>query len=291
LKAIGHLLILALLSLTAHADSNGLANASGGMKEEYTGKAPAKVSSEVPEELKDVGITEKIGETLDLSLMVTTEKGEVVPLSTFFTKHKPVILSPIYFNCPGLCNFHLNGLVETLQKVDWSPMSKFEVVAFSFDANENQGSRETALKKKQNYLKLYDRKGTDEGWHFVTADAETVKKVTETVGFKFKWNETAKEWSHASAAIVISPEGKISRYLHGIMFEPRDVKLALNEAADGKVGGIVDSAMLFCFKYDNHQSKYGLQVFQLMKIAGAITVLALGLWLGAAMIQAKREST
>ena len=115
-------------------------------------------------------------------------------------------------------------------------------------------------------------------------------KITQAVGFKYKWNEKVNDWSHASAAIVVSPEGKISRYLHGIQFEARDVKLALNEAADGKVGNIVDSVMLYCFKYDRHQSKYGLQVFNLMKIAGAITVLALALWLIPVMIRARREN-
>lgn len=289
MKQLLLLCILISLNFSAQAsEGGGFAHASGRMKEEYTGKAPAEASSVVPEELKGVGITEKIGTQLDLNLMVTREDGERVALSTFFHPHKPVILSPIYFNCPGLCNFHLNGLVDALKLVDWSPSQKFEIIAFSFDSSETAA---TAAKKKDNYLKLYGRAGTEDGWHFVTADAETVKKITEAVGFQYKWNETAQEWSHASAAIMLSPDGKVARYLHGIMFEPRDVKLALNEAADGKLGGFVDSAMLFCFKYDRHQSKYGLQVFQLMKIAGAVTALALALWLGMAMISAKRENT
>lgn len=279
--------LLISCTLLAQANEGQLSTANAG-RESYTGKAPAKVSSEVPEELVGVGIKEKIGDTLDLNLVVTNDKGEKVALSSFFKSHKPVILSPIYFNCPGLCNFHLNGLVDALKQVDWSPSQKFEIIALSFDWKE---THEVAAKKKESYLKIYERPGTEDGWHFVTGDEATVKKITETVGFSYKWNEKAGEWSHASAAIIISPEGKISRYLHGIQFEPRDVKLALNEAADGKVGGIVDSAMLFCFKYDTHQSKYGLQVFQIMKLAGAITVLALALWLGMAMIQAKRENT
>lgn len=251
-------------------------------------KETGKVSSEVPEELKNVGIEEKIGEYIDLNMTVTDEKGEKLPLSTYFSVHKPVIISLVYFSCPGLCNFHLNGLTETLKSVDWSPSKQFEIIAFSFDSKETP---DVASKKKANYLKLYGRENTENGWHFVTADEPTIKKITDSVGFKYKWNEQAKEWSHASAAIVVSPEGKISRYLHGIQFEPRDVKLALNEAAEGKVGSIVDSAMLYCFKYDSHQSKYGLQVFKLMKLAGAVTVIALALWLIVVMIRAKRENT
>jgi len=268
--------------------TNSLSSAATSHPGEYTGKAPSKPAAEVPEQLKGVTIDEKLGSQLDLSLMVTDEAGKTVPLSTYFSRGKPVILSPVYFSCPGLCNFHLNGLIDALKRVDWSPGQKFEIVALSFDAKETP---DVAAKKKQNYMKEYGRAGTEDGWHFVTADEATVKKITETVGFNFKWDEQNSQWSHASAAIMVSPEGKVARYLHGIMFEPRDVKLALNEAADGKVGGFVDSAMLFCFKYDNHQSKYGLQIFQIMKLAGALTVLALGLWLGKAMIQAKREST
>ncbi|MEQ1722957.1 MAG: SCO family protein [Pseudobdellovibrio sp.] len=278
--------LLMFTALSALAEGNSFASA-GAPKDPYTGKDTGKVSSEVPKELVGVGIEEKIGQNIDLSMMVTNEKGEKVALSSFFKTHKPVIMSPIYFNCPGLCNFHLNGLVDTLKKIEWTPSNQFEIVAFSFDASE---TAEVALKKKENYLKSYGRSGTDEGWHFVTADQATVTKFTDSVGFKFKWNEDVKEWAHASAAIIVSPEGKIMRYLHGIQFEPRDVKLALNEASNGKVGNIVDQAMLFCFKYDSHQSKYGLQVFALMKIAGAITALALALWLIPVMIRARREN-
>ena len=281
------LTLLIFFSLSSSADNDSFAPV-GGPKEAYTGRDTVKISSEVPEELKNIGITEKIGSYIDLNLMVTNENGQPVALATFFKSHKPVIMSPVYFNCPGLCNFHLNGLVETLKALDWSPSDQFEIVALSFDSKETS---EVALKKKENYLKLYGRTKTENGWHFVTADEATVKKITESVGFKFKWNEQAKEWSHASAAIVLTPDGKISRYLHGIQFESRDVKLALNEAASGKAGNLVDSVMLYCFKYDSHQSKYGLQVFNIMKLAGAITVAALALWLLLAMIRAKRENT
>lgn len=261
-------------------------NGSTAMKDAYTGLEPLKASNELPEELQGVGIEEKLGQKLDLNLIVN-ENGQNIPLSTFFKTHKPVIFSPVYFSCPGLCNFHLNGLTDTLKMVDWSPSKQFEVVALSFDPREKS---DVAAQKKESYLKVYNRPGTDAGWHFVTADEGTIKKITESVGFKYKWNEKVKEWSHASAAIIISDDGKISRYLHGIQFEPRDVKLALNEAANGKVGNIVDSAMLFCFKYDRHQSKYGLQVYRVMQLAGALTVALLAMWLIPAMIKAKREN-
>ena len=241
----------------------------------------------MPDELKNVGIEEQLGKKIDLGLVVTDETGQKRPLSSFFATHRPVILSPVYFSCPNLCNYHLNGLTDTLKKVDWSPGNQFEVVAFSFDAREKS---DVAALKKQSYMKLFDRPGTETGWHFVTADEATIQKLTRDVGFKFKWLEETKEWSHASAAIVLANDGTISRYLHGIQFEPRDVKLALNEASNGKVGNIVDSVMLFCFKYDRHQSKYGLQVYRVMQLAGAITVAILAMWLIPVMIRAKREN-
>jgi len=273
-----------LIASNCWAQSNGAM----GMKAAYTGLDQPKTSNEMPNELMGVGIEEKIGQKLDLTTIVKNEKGESVPLSSFFKSHHPVIFSPVYFNCPGLCNFHLNGLVDTLKSVDWSPGNQFDVVAFSFDAKETPAD---AAKKKEMYMKVYQRPGTEEGFHFVTADEATVKKVTEQVGFKFKWNEKVSEWSHASAAIMIAPDGTISRYLHGIQFEPRDVKLGLNEAANGKVGNLADSVMLYCFKYDRHQSKYGLQVFRVMKLGGAVTVVLLALWLIPVLIRAKRENS
>lgn len=252
----------------------------------YTGKKEAGNSAEVPEELKGVNITEKLGQSIDLNLQVRDDAGQLRTLGSLFKSGKPVMLSPIYYNCPGLCSFHFNGVIEGLKKVDWNPGEKFEVVGFSFDSKEGP---ELGAAKKANYLKMYGRPGTEGGFHFLTADEATVQKLMAQVGFGFRWNAQANEWSHASAAIIITPEGKISRYLHGIDFDPKDMKLALNEASNGKIGNIIDSVVLFCFKYDEHKSKYGLQVFRVVQLAGAFTVLILALWLTPMLIRAGRE--
>ncbi|WP_409479022.1 SCO family protein [Pseudobdellovibrio sp. HCB154] len=278
-------LVFLLLGLNSWANSGAVLAPQGAMST-YTGKQEAANSAEVPAELKGVGIKEHLGESIDLNLQVRDESGQLRTLGSYFKSHKPVMLSPVYFNCPGLCNFHFNGVVETLQKVDWNPGDKFEVIAFSFDSKENS---ELALAKKANYMKMYNRAGTENGFHFLTADEVTIKKLTDALGFEFRWNAQANEWSHASAAIVITPDGKISRYLHGIAFEPKDMKLALNEASNGKIGNIIDSVVLFCFKYDEHQSKYGLQVFRVVQLAGAFMVLILALWLTPVLIRAGRE--
>lgn len=252
----------------------------------YTGKAPETASDVVPDEIKGVTIEEKLGQSVDLNLQVRDENGQIVSLATFFHSQKPVMLSPMYYSCPGLCSFHFNGVVEALKKMDWSPVDKFNVIAFSFDAKE---TADLGLKKKANYMKMYGRPGAEQGFHFLTADQATIDKLMDQVGFRYKWNAAANEWSHASAAIIISPEGKISRYLHGVDFDPRDMKLALNEASKGHIGNIIDSFILYCFKYDQHQSKYGLQVFRVVQLGGALTALILAVWLLPVLYKAGRE--
>ena len=254
--------------------------------EAYTGSIEPANSSTMPEELKGVNIVEKTGQTIDLSVLVRNESGEMVPLSSFFKHGEAVMLSPMYFNCPGLCNFHFNGVVDALKKIDWNPGNKFQVIAFSFDAREGA---ELATKKKANYMKLYGRPGTENGFHFITADQAAITQLTNQLGFEFRWNERAGEWSHASAAILISPEGKITRYLHGVEFDAKDMKLALNETSQGKVGSIMDAVILYCFKYDEHKSKYGLQVFRVMQLGGAAMVLLMSLWLLPFLLRSKRE--
>lgn len=244
----------------------------------YDGTPAPKVADEKAKELEGVGIDEKLGDKLDLSLKFRNDDGQEVPLSHFFDGKHPVIISPVYFSCPGLCNFHLNGLTDALKLMDknWSVGKKFSVLSVSFDSKETS---DLAAKKKETYMKLYDREGTAKGWHFLSGSEESVKALTQALGFKFRWDETAKEWAHASAAIIVTPDGKISRYLPGIMFNPQDIKLGLNEATEGKIGTMVDSLILYCFMYDPAQSKYTLAAFNLMKMAGAFMVMVMLLWL------------
>lgn len=252
------------------------------------GELAPKLADERPAELKNVGIEEHLGRDLDLNIKVKTETGEEVTLGSFFDGKTPVIISPVYYACPGLCNFHLNGLIEALKEMDWSVGTKFKVLAVSFDAKETP---DLAAAKKETYLKVYDRAGTESGWSFLTADAENVAKFTENIGFKFSWNETEQEWAHASAAIVVSPKGVITRYLPGIVFEPKDVRLAILEAGEGKVGTFVDNLVLYCFQYNPHQSRYTVYAFNIMKLGGAATVLLLALWLLPVWVRSRRHAT
>jgi protein SCO1/2 len=254
----------------------------------YDGKPAPMVASEQPKELEGVGIDQLLGGKIDLDLPFKNEEGQVVTLRSYFDGKHPVILSPVYFTCPGLCNFHLNGLTDALKVMekDWSVGGKFQVVSVSFDSKETP---ENAKTKKETYMKIYDRPNTEKSWHFLTGDEASVQALTKSLGFKFKWDEAGKEWAHASAAIIISPDGTISRYLPGIMFNPQDIKLAVIEAGDGKIGSVVDSLIMYCFKYDPHQSKYTLYAFNVVKAGGALMVLVLALWLLPVWVRARRE--
>lgn len=256
----------------------------------YDGRPQPKVADEPAEELVGVGIDEKRGDSLDLSLEVMDETGKKVTLGSFFDGKHPVILSPIYFACPGLCNFHLNGLTDALKLMDkdWTVGQRYQILALSFDSRETPDIAET---KKQTYLKLYDRPESEAGWHFLTADEETIQKITQSVGFGFKWDEKSNEWAHASAAIILTPKGVISRYLPGISFNPQDIKLSLTEASEGKIGTFVDHLVLYCFRYDPSQSKYTLAAFRVMQVAGGIMVLGMVLWLLPTYIRSRRAKS
>jgi protein SCO1/2 len=253
----------------------------------YDPAVPAPlVASEKAKDLEGVGIDEQRGSQIDLNLKFTDENGEIVTLAKYFDGgHQPVIISPVYYSCPGLCNFHLNALTDGMKQMDWTLGEKFKALAISFDAREDS---KVAMKKKASYLKLYDRPVADKDWHFLTGDQATIKTLMASLGFKYKWSDEANEWAHASAAIIVTPDGKISRYLPGLQIEPKDLKLALNEASSGKIGTIVDQLVLYCFQYNPHQSKYTLYAFNVMKVGGALMVLVLALWLLPIWIRSRR---
>jgi protein SCO1 len=246
-------------------------------------------AKEIPRDLQGIGITEKLGEAVDLNLTFKDENGESVTLANYYDGTHPVVISLVYYSCPGLCNFHLNGVIDSLKEVDWTAGDKFQYLAISFDPRE---TADLAKKKKASYMKIYDRPGSEKGWHFLTADQATIDQITKQLGFQYKWNEEAKEWSHASAAVVTTPKGKISRYLEGIMFEPKTFRLALNEATEGKIGTLVDRMIWYCSKYDPHMGKYSMAAVNLMKIGGAgIIILLAALMLPVWLRSRRREQT
>jgi protein SCO1/2 len=196
-------------------------------------------------------------------------------LKDYFSDQRPVILSLVYYSCPSLCNFHLNGVFDVLKKVDWPLGDKYKLVTLSFDPSE---TAEVAAAKRRNYLQLLGQPKAEKGIHFLTASKETILAVTGQVGFNYQWDEASQQWAHASAAIVLSPDGQISRYLHGIQFEAKDVKLALSDATEGRIGSFVDQMIWYCFMYDPKASKYTIYSFRLVQVASGLMLVLLLAW-------------
>jgi protein SCO1 len=226
-------------------------------------------ADETPAELKDVGISEKLGEAIDMSLPFVNEEGKAVRLGDYFTTSRPVILSLVYYGCGNLCNYHLNGLVDGLKAAKEEPGKDYEVVAISFDDKDTPA---IATKKKSAYMKQLGRVGAENSFHFLTGDKASLTKISSAIGFKYKWNESEKQWAHASAAVFVTPEGKISRYLHGVFFDPGTLKLAITESSQLKISNIINTFVLYCFKYDPQKSRYIIAAANIMKVGGLITM-------------------
>lgn len=231
---------------------------------------------ELPAELKDVGIVEHLGDKLDLNLTFTDEAGQTVPLGKYFTGNKPVLMAMVYYTCPSLCNYHLNGLTETMKQLKWTAGKDFEVIAVSMNSKEGP---EVAGPKKANYLKAYGRPEGESGWHFLVGNEANVQALAKQLGFKFHWLEDKKQFAHASVAYLITPEGQISRYLHGIQVEPQTMRLGLLEASNGKIGSVVEHALMFCFQFDPQKNKYTLYAWNIMRLGGILMVLLLAVFL------------
>lgn len=260
---------------------------SGGARLKDSPTDPTPLSAQEPaKELKDIGISEKLGTRLDLNLDVINEQGQTVKLASYFDGRTPVIFSLVYYSCPQLCSLHLNSVTDALKGLVWTAGKEYKVVALSFDPKDTP---EVAKQKKENYVKSYGRPESAPGWNFLTASQATVSSITESVGFKYKWVKESQEWAHASAAIFLTPDGVVSRYLHGMAIDPQGFKMALNEAAEGKIGTIVDKMVWFCFKYDPHQSKYTLYAYRLVQLASAIVVIMMSLFLIPFWIRTRRN--
>lgn len=236
----------------------------------------ASVKPALPNGLTNVGIDQKLDQQVPLNLVFRDEFGRQAPLSTYFKPGKPVVLAFVYFQCPMLCSMIMNGVESGLKAVSFNPGQDFEVVAVSFDPTDTP---EMAAAKKQTYLKRYNRPGTANGWHFLTGDEANIKALTDAVGFRYKYDEATKQYAHASGIMVITPNGRISRYFYGVEYAPRDLRLGLVEASQNKIGSPVDQILLFCFHYDPATGKYGAIAMNMVRFAGAAFTLICGTFL------------
>jgi protein SCO1/2 len=226
-----------------------------------------------PDLLKDVGIDQKLGQQVPLGLAFRDENGKTVQLSQYFGQ-KPVILSLVYFNCPMLCTQVLNGQEAAMKGLPMEVGNQFEAVTVSIDPSDRPV---LAAVKKQMYAGMYGRPGAAEGWHFLTGDEAQIKQLANAVGFRYAYDPDSKQFAHASVIMVLTPDGKVSKYFNGIQYSPRDLRLGLVEASARKIGTPVDSILLFCYHYDPNTGKYGLLISRLIQAGGALTVLVIGI--------------
>jgi protein SCO1/2 len=228
-----------------------------------------------PELLKQAGIDQKLNDTVPLDLKLRDEHGRPVELAQYFGS-KPVILSLVYYNCPMLCTQVLNGLERSLKLVPMDIGADFNVVTVSIDPTEKPVLADA---KQTLYTGLYGRPGGAQGWHFLTGDEPQIKRLADAVGFRYAYDPESKQFAHPAAIMILTPEGKISRYFYGITYPARDLRLGLVEASEGKIGSPVDAILLFCYHYDPHTGKYGLLISRVLQLAGLLTVLIGGVFL------------
>jgi protein SCO1/2 len=230
-----------------------------------------------PDELKNITVDEKLNTTLPLDLTFFDETNRPVQLREYFGGKRPVVLQLGYYGCPMLCDLVSRGLTDSLRQLKLDAATDYEVVFVSIDANE---TFQLAQQKKRAYVQAYGRAGADTGWHFLTGRDGQIKRLAEAVGFNYKWVPSARQFSHPAAIVILTPDGKISRYLYGVQFKEQTVRLSLVEASEGKVGSTVDKFMLTCLQYDGKQGKYAMFAMGLMRTAGVVTVVVIGgiLW-------------
>jgi protein SCO1/2 len=244
-------------------------------------------SSTIPAPLREIGFDQNLDRLVPLDTPLVDETGRAVRLGDFFGK-RPVILVFAYYDCPMLCTLAINGLATALGVLSLEPGKDFEIVTVSFDPRDTPA---TAAAKKAVYLDRYRRPGAAAAWHFLTAAPASIERLTSAAGFRYVWDEPTKQFAHPTGVVVLTSEGRLARYLFGIEYGPRDLRLALVEASAGKVGTPVDALLLYCYHYNPMTGRYGLVIMRAMRIGGAATVVALGTFIFVMLRRERHRST
>jgi protein SCO1/2 len=254
---VNSIVCLALLAGAAHAQGN------------YIMSPPPNVR---PPGLKNVGIQQNLNQQIPPDLTFTDDLGRQVKLGDYFGQ-KPLILNFVYYGCPMLCGEELAGLESTLRVLKFDVGKEFEVITISFDP---KNTPEIAAKKKEQFLRRYNRPGAERGWHFLVGQPDAIAAVTKAAGFQYQYNEKTGEFAHSTAILVLTPQGNIAQYYYGIEFPPKDLRLALVEASDNRIGNVVDEVLLYCYHYDPEQGRYSATVLRVLRLMAVATMLCLG---------------
>jgi protein SCO1 len=229
------------------------------------------------EDLKRINVTEKTGDFIPLDIELEDQNGKKTFLNEIVNNTTPVIFCFAYYDCPMLCTQVLNSVSNSINKLDWESKDKFSVVTVSINPND---TAESARLKKERYVAGLDDRSLMYNWNFYTADQPTIDTLTKAFGFEYFYDKERDEYAHPAVVFVLSPEGKISRYLYGLNYEPKDLKLSLLEAANGKIGNSLDRLLLYCYHYDSTSNSYTLFATNIMRLGGILTIIIIGLFLG-----------
>jgi protein SCO1/2 len=248
--------------------------------------APDPSPQNRPPALRDVGLDQRIGERIPLDLPFRDESGRTVALSEYFGS-KAVILTLNYYECPMLCTLELKGLTAALKTMSLQPDRDFRIVTVSINPKETPA---LAAGKKAVHVRDYGRPGAQAGWHFLTGEPGSIRRLAEAVGFRYSLDEETGQYAHAAGIMVLTPDGRLSRYFYGVEFSPRDLRWGLVESSMGRIGSVVDQVLLFCYHYDPATGRYGMAALSTMRWAGAATALALAAGVALALRREKRRS-
>ena len=225
-----------------------------------------------PQILNNIAIEQKLNAPVPLDLVFNDEDGRRVKLGDYFGG-RPVVLALVYYDCPMLCTEVLNGMVSAFSVLKFDIGKEYDVVTVSFDPREKPA---LAREKKVTYLRRYGRPGAEQGWHFLTGEAASINALTKAVGFHYQWDARTQQFAHATAIMVLTPQGKIAQYYYGVEYSPKDLRLGMVEASRGHIGTMVDQVLLYCYHYDPRTGRYGAIVSRVLQIAGVITMVVLG---------------
>ncbi len=225
-----------------------------------------------PPKLENVGIEQHLDAQIPPSLTFRDDTGKPVKLGDYFGR-KPMILNLVYYNCTMLCGEALAGLASAMRLIKFDVGKEFDVITVSFDPRETP---EMAAAKKKDYVDRYGRPGATQGWHFLTGPPESINALTKAVGFQYQYDEKTNQFAHATAIMVLTPQGHISRYFYGVEFPPKDLRMGLVEASQNKIGNAVDAVLLYCYHYDPQTGKYGAIVTNILRLAAGATILLIG---------------
>jgi protein SCO1/2 len=247
----------------------------------------AAQESTTPAILKKVGIQQNLNTQIPPDLQFRDESGKTVRIGDFFGK-KPIVLSLVYFDCPALCTEVLNGELRTMNAISLNLGTDFEAVTVSFEPKDTPA---LAKAKRDVYIGQYGRPGAVDHWHFLTGEQPSIDALTSVAGFQYAYDPAIHQYAHAAAIMILTPEGRIDRYFYGVIYPGRDFRLGLVEASQGKIGTITDHAMLYCYQYDPMTGKYGVVIINVLRIAGGLTVLALGLFMTIMFLRERKRPT